>query len=103
MAYAIIRTGGKQYRVNEGDCLKVEKLDAEVGAEVSFDDVLALGEGASLATGADAEGKAVKGEVVSQGRDKKIRIWNFKRRKGYNRRMGHRQSYTEVKITSIPA
>lgn len=104
MPYAIIRTGGKQYRVQEGDCLKVEKLVADIGAEVSIDDVLALGEGGSLLTGkGELDGKAVTAQVVRHGRGDKITIWNFKKRKGYQRRMGHRQAFTEIKITALPA
>ena len=104
MPYAIIRSGGKQYRVREGDCLRVEKLSAEIGQEVDFTEVLAAGEGAELEIGAGAlEGKAVKAEVVRHGRGPKIRIWNYKKRKGYNRRMGHRQDFTEVKIISLPS
>ena len=104
MPYAIIRTGGKQYRVNEGDRLRIEKLDVEVGQEVDLDDVLAVGEGAGLNFGAGAlEGSVVKAKVLRHGRGPKIRIWKFKRRKGYECRMGHRQDFTEVQIMAIPA
>ena len=103
MSYAIIRTGGKQYRVSAGDRLRIEKLEAEPGQEIQFDDVLAFGEGAELAVGAGRmEGCAVQAKVLRHGRGPKIRIWNFKRRKAYNRRMGHRQDFTEVMITTIP-
>lgn len=104
MPYAIIRTGGKQYRVNEGDRLRIEKLNAEVGQEVSLDDVLAVGEGAELNFGKESlDGSIVKAKVLRHGRGTKIRIWKFKRRKGYECRMGHRQDFTEVQIIAIPA
>lgn len=100
--YAVIKTGGKQYRVAEGDQLRVEKLAAEVGAEVSFDEVLLVGEGESIKIGSPlVEGGAVKAEVVAQGRGEKIRIIKFRRRKHYKKEQGHRQYFTEVKITSI--
>jgi len=103
MPYAIIRTGGKQYRVSVGDRLRIEKLDAEVGQEVALSEVLALGEGAELNLDASAlAGQAVQAKVVRQGRGVKIRIQKYKRRKGFDRRQGHRQSYTEVLITALP-
>jgi large subunit ribosomal protein L21 len=104
MSYAIIRTGGKQYRVSAGDRVKIEKLTAEVGQEVALSDVLAVGEGASLKVGSPAlDGLAVQAKVLAHGRGKKIKIWKSKRRKGYEKRQGHRQDYTEVQIVSIPA
>lgn len=105
MPYAIIRTGGKQYRVSAGDRLKVEKINAEVGQEVSLGEVLALGEGADLALGLGGalSGQIVQAKVLRHGRGKKILIWKFKRRKGYDRRQGHRQDFTEIQILSIPA
>lgn len=100
--YAVIKTGGKQYRVAEGDQLRIEKLDAEVGAEVSFDEVLLVGEGESIKVGAPlVDGGAVKAEVVAQGRGDKIRIIKFRRRKHSKKEQGHRQYFTEVKITQI--
>ena len=100
--YAVIKTGGKQYRVAEGDQLRIEKLDAEVGAEVSFDEVLLVGEGESIKIGAPlVDGGSVKAEVVAQGRGEKIRIIKFRRRKHYKKEQGHRQYFTDVKITQI--
>jgi large subunit ribosomal protein L21 len=104
MPYAIIETGGKQYRVSQGDHLRVEILDAEPGQEVDFGAVMAVGEGQALQVGAPLlEGKAVKARVVRHGRGPRILIWKFKRRKGYSHKQGHRQDFTEVEITSIPA
>jgi large subunit ribosomal protein L21 len=103
MSYAIIQTGGKQYRVSQGDRLRVEVLDAEPGSEVELGPVKAVGEGAELTVGTpDIEGKSVKARVVRHGRGTKIHIWKFKRRKGYSKRQGHRQNFTEVEILSIP-
>ena len=96
-AYAVIESGGKQYRVVEGDIVDVEKLDAEEGAVVTFDNVLAASTGDSLTLDA---GK-VTGEVVSQFRGPKLHSFKKKRRKGYTRRVGHRQSLTKVKITGL--
>jgi large subunit ribosomal protein L21 len=100
--YAVIRTGGKQYRVAAGDKLKVEKLPAEVGAEVTLGQVLALGEGESLKIGAPlVAGAAVKATVVSHGLGEKVRIFKLRRRKHYTKSQGHRQPYTEIEITGI--
>lgn len=101
MPYAIIRTGGKQYRVSAGDRLRVEKIEAEVGQELALADVLAVGEGADLKVGAQTG--AVQAKVMSHGRGRKIHIWKYKKRKGFDRRQGHRQDYTEIQIVSIPA
>lgn len=99
--YAVIRTGGKQYRVAEGDLLRVEKLDAEQGAAITFDQVLMLGgETVSVGTPVVAGGE-VTAEVVSHGRSRKVDVVKFRRRKNYLRRHGHRQNYTEVRITGI--
>ncbi len=104
--YAVIESGGRQFRVQVGDTVQVQRLDGDVGAPVVFDRVLALG-------GAEAEddnrlgsptidGAAVRGSIVQHGRDRKIRIYTFKRRKNSNRkRMGHRQDFTTVKIEAI--
>lgn len=100
--YAIIRTGGKQYKVSEGDILKVEKLDAEVGAEVTFDDVLAVSDG-DLKAGEDAKGASVKAEVLEQGRGKKVIVMRYKPKTGYHKKRGHRQLFTKVKITKVSA
>ncbi len=102
--YAVIKTGGKQYRVSEGDVLRVEKLDAEAGATVEFDQVLMVGGGDDVKVGSPlVDGGRVSAEVVAQGRDRKIEVVKFKRRKDYQRKHGHRQHYTEVKITGIQA
>jgi len=100
--YAVIRTGGKQYRVAEGESLKVEKLDAEAGATVEFDQVLLIGEGADVKLGKPViDGGKVTATVEQQGRRSKIDVVKFKRRQGYKRQKGHRQSFTQVKITGI--
>lgn len=96
-AYAVIESGGKQYRVSEGDIVELEKLDLEEGATVTFDNVLASSDGEGLTLGS---GK-VTGEVVSQFRGPKLLSFKKKRRKGYTRRVGHRQSLTKVKITGL--
>ena len=102
--YAVIKTGGKQYRVREGDTLRVEKLVAETGAKVQFDQVLMVGEGDKVAVGAPfLAGSQVSATVVSQGRADKIKVVKFKRRKNYLRQKGHRQAFTEVEITKIGA
>ena len=100
--YAIIRTGGKQYRVNEGDEIFVEKLNVEAGEEVQFEEVLALGEEGNLEWGKPLlEGATVSGEVVKQGKGKKVVIFKYKPKKGYRLKKGHRQPYTRVKINKI--
>ena len=99
--YAIIKTGGKQYRVALGDEFKVEKLDVEVGTEVEFDQVLAVG-GETLQVGNPyVEGVTVQAEVVEQGKNDKVIIYKYKAKKDYRRKNGHRQPYTLVKITGI--
>jgi large subunit ribosomal protein L21 len=100
--YAIIKTGGKQYRVTEGETLRVEKLDVE-GNAVTFDQVLLVG-GDQVKIGAPlVEGASVNAEIVREGRAKKIIVYKKKRRKGYHKKQGHRQAFTEVKITGINA
>jgi large subunit ribosomal protein L21 len=104
--YAVIVSGGKQYRVKEGDTLKLETLPQEIGASVDFDQVLMVGEGDSIKVGRpflDVEGGKVKvsAKVVSHGRHAKIRIIKFNRRKHHMKSQGHRQNYTEVQITKI--
>jgi large subunit ribosomal protein L21 len=103
MAYAIFKTGGKQYRVAQGDVIEVEKLEGEPGAETTFSEVLMVGAGDDIRLGKDIKGGAVVGEVVEQFRGPKLINFKFRRRKGYHRTVGHRQSLTRVKITSIPA
>ena len=100
--YAVIKTGGKQYRVREGDTLRIEKLAAEAGAKVQFDQILMVGEGDKVSVGTPyLSGSQVSATVISQGRGDKIKVVKFKRRKNYLRRNGHRQSFTEVEITKI--
>jgi large subunit ribosomal protein L21 len=100
--YAVIQTGGKQYRVKSGEQVKVELLPAEVGAAVSFDRVLMLGEGDGARVGAPyVDGARVKATVVAQGRGEKVRIFKLRRRKHYAKTQGHRQSFTEVRIDEI--
>jgi large subunit ribosomal protein L21 len=100
--YAVIQTGGKQYRVKSGEQLRVEQLPAEVGAAVSFDQVLMLGEGDAARIGAPyVSGAKVKATVVAQGRGDKVRIFKLRRRKHYQKTQGHRQGYTEVRIDEI--
>jgi len=100
--YAVIRTGGKQYRVAAGEKVKVEKLTADVGAEVVLDQVLALGEGESVKVGAPlVQGATVKAKVVSHGLGDKVTIFKMRRRKHYQKHQGHRQAYTELEITGI--
>jgi len=102
--YAVIETGGKQYRVAPGDTVAVEKLAGEVGAEVEFTKVLALSTDAGeLSAGAAVEGAKVKGTITSHGRGDKVIVFKFKRKKQYKRTQGHRQNYTEVKVSEILA
>jgi large subunit ribosomal protein L21 len=100
--YAVIRTGGKQYRVSAGQSLRVEKLDVEAGAEMVIAEVLMVGEGDEVTIGAPlVSGAAVKATVVSQGKGDKVRIFKMRRRKHYRKSQGHRQPYTEIRIDSI--
>ena len=102
--YAIIKTGGKQYRVAAGDMLKVETLNAEVGSQVTLSEVLAVSDGNELKVGAPfVEGASVTATVVSHGRHDKVRIFKMRRRKHSIKSAGHRQSYTELKIETIAA
>lgn len=100
--YAVIETGGKQYRVNQGDVIKVEKLTADVGQKIDFDRVLLVGEGSDVKVGSPiVDGASVSGTVVEQDRGKKIIVFKMKRRKNYRRKQGHRQDYTGVLIDNI--
>ena len=100
--YAVIKTGGKQYRVSQGDTLKVEKLDAGEGDSIEFDQVLMVGDGADVKIGTPyVEGSRVSARIKTQGRGTKVEIIKFRRRKHHMKRMGHRQDYTEVEITGI--
>ena len=100
--YAIIATGGKQYKVSEGDVIFVEKLEAEEGATVTFDQVLAVSD-ADLKVGADVASSTVSATVVEQGRARKVIVYKYKRKTGYHKKNGHRQAYTKVKIDKINA
>lgn len=100
--YAVIRSGGKQYRVSNGQKLKVEQLTADVGAEVVLSEVLAVGEGESVTLGKPlVAGAAVTAKVVAHGRGDKVRIFKMRRRKHYRKQQGHRQNYTELEIVGI--
>ena len=100
--YAIIATGGKQYKVSEGDVIYVEKLDAEEGSAVTFDQVLAVSD-ADLKVGADVANATVTATVMEQGKGKKVIVYKYKRKTGYHKKNGHRQAYTQVKIDKINA
>ena len=101
--YAVVKTGGKQYKVAPGERLKIERIQADVGAEVTLDQVLMIvGEGDSVRLGQPiVSGAAVKATVVSQGRGEKVEIFKMRRRKHYQKHQGHRQNYTELRIDSI--
>ena len=102
--YAVIQTGGKQYRVEQGSTLKVEKLEAEIGGNIVFDKVLMVQSNDAVKIGQPfVDGGKVTATVTSQGRHEKIRIIKFRRRKHHMKQMGHRQYYTEVRITGISA
>lgn len=102
MSYAIIQTGGKQYRVAEGDILDVEKLDVAAGESTTFTDVLMIADGTKVTFGAPFVAAAsVQAEVVDQWKDEKVIAFKFRRRKGYHRTVGHRRQLTKLKITSI--
>ncbi len=102
--FAVFLSGGKQHRVNEGDVLKLERLDAKPGEQVTFDKVLLIAQGNEVSVGQPyVAGGKVTAEVLTHDRGSKIRVIKFKRRKNYLRRQGHRQWYTEVKITGILA
>ncbi len=103
MAYAVFKSGGKQYRVAEGDLVDIDQLQAEVGGTAAFSDVLFSGEGANFKLRAELNGGAVIGEVVAQFKGKKVIAYKYRRRKGYHRTVGHRSRLTRIKITSIPA
>lgn len=99
--YAVLVTGGKQYRVAQGETLRVEKLDAEVGAEITFDSVLMLGDADGIKIGDAVNGATVTAKVVAQGRADKVKIIKFRRRKHHMKHQGHRQYYTQIEITGI--
>lgn len=102
--YAVIKTGGKQYRVEEGDHLRIEKIETPTGDKIEFDQVLLVADGDDVKIGQPLlDGARVTGEVLEQGRHKKIKIVKFRRRKHSRKQQGHRQWFTEVKITGIKA
>ncbi len=102
--YAVIKTGGKQYRVQEGDTVFVEKLNAEVGSTVAFEDVLLVSADGDVKIGKPVvEGAKVSGTVVENGKGKKVIIFKYKSKKDYRKKQGHRQPYTKVKINAIEA
>lgn len=101
--YAVIVTGGKQYKVAEGDVLYIEKLDAEAESEVTFDTVLAVSDENGFKAGKDCANAAVSAKVLKNGKGKKITVFTYKPKKNEKRKMGHRQPYTKVEITKINA
>ena len=100
--YAIIATGGKQYKVSEGDVIRVEKLDVEAGNAVTFDQVIAVSDN-GLKVGEAVANATVSGTVLDQGRARKVIVYKYKRKTGYHKKNGHRQAYTQVKIEKINA
>jgi large subunit ribosomal protein L21 len=102
--YAVVETGGKQYKVKSGDTLRVEKLEGDIGSEITLDKVLLAGSGDSVKTGAPyVEGASVSAKIVEQHRTRKIVVFKYKRRKGYRVKRGHRQHYTALRIGDIKA
>ena len=102
--YAVIKTGGKQYKVAAGEKLKIEQIPADIGSEITLDQVLAIGAGDSLKFGEPlVAGASVKATVIAQGRHDKVKIFKMRRRKHYQKRQGHRQNYTEILINNILA
>ncbi len=102
--YAVVKTGGKQYRVEEGDILRIEKVPGEVGNAISFDSVLMYSDGDNTVIGTPVvENAVVKGHIVGQDKSRKIIVFKYKRRKRYRRKLGHRQPYTAVQIDQIEA
>ena len=100
--YAIIRAGGKQFRAEKGKTLRLPLMDAEAGSKVTFDEVLLSSDGQTIKAGAPlVQGAQVVGEVIGDGKEPKIYVFKFKRRKNYRRKTGHRQGYTEVRITDV--
>ena len=102
MMYAVVRSGGKQYRVSPGGSVRVEKLSGEIGSKVTLDEVLMIGGEGDVKIGTPTvDGASVSGTITAQGRGDKIRVFKMKRRKGYRRTQGHRQDYTEIAIDGI--
>lgn len=102
--YAVIKTGGKQYRIAAGEKLKIEQIPAEIGQEITLDEVLSVGEGDQIKIGTPrVDSAVVKATVLAHGRHDKVKIFKMRRRKHYQKRQGHRQNYTEIRIESITA
>ncbi len=102
--YAVVKTGGKQYRIAAGEKLKIEQIPADIGQEITLDQVLSVGEGDQLKVGTPlVVGAVVKATVLAQGRHDKVKIFKMRRRKHYQKRQGHRQNYTEIRIDAISA
>ena len=102
--FAVVKTGGKQYRITKGDTIKVEKLTGEIGDKIELSDVLMVADGDNVQVGRPCvEGARVQAEIVDQGRHRKITIFKMRRRKNYRRKMGHRQPFTAIKILDIGA
>ena len=101
--YAIIATGGKQYKVSEGDIIRVEKLDLDEGAEVTFDQVLVIGDKTMKIGDPTVSGASVKGTVMTEGKEKKVVVYRYKPKTGYHKKNGHRQPFTQIKIDKIIA
>ncbi len=99
--YAVIETGGKQYRVQNGDVIIIEKLDVEAGKKVTFDKVLMLGDGKDLKVGKPYLDETVEGKVIENGKGKKVVVFKYKAKKDYRKKQGHRQPYTKVEITAV--
>jgi large subunit ribosomal protein L21 len=100
--YAVIKTGGKQYRVSSGEKVKVEQLAADIGSQITIDEVLMVADGDKISIGKPlVEGATVKATVVDHGRDDKVRIFKLRRRKHYKKQQGHRQNYTELQVDQI--
>jgi len=102
--YAVIKTGGKQYKVSAGEKLRIESVPAEVGAEITLDEVLLVADGEKVTMGTPlVAGAAVKAKVLSHGRGEKLKIFKLRRRKHFRKTMGHRQNYTEIEVSGITA
>ena len=102
--YAIVKTGGKQYKIHEGDIIRIEKIDGNIGNPISFDQVLMFSDGENTSIGQPVlDNVAVKGHIVEQGKGKKIIVFKYKRRKRFRRKQGHRQQFTAVQIDAIKA
>ena len=99
--FAVIETGGKQYKVSVGDTIKIEKIEAKVGDKVNFDKVLCVNDGSLVIGTPTVSGKSVQATVVEQARSKKVIVYKYKRKSGYHKKNGHKQYYTSVKIDSI--